>query len=245
MGFLANPLDAALSSTSKVRLLRLLIEQDRPISGREAARLTGMSRTAILAAIEDLAMLGLIHRGESGRQFLCRANRDHKLIQSALVPLFGAESEWSTQYFKAVREALIGLDDKTAKPPSRSKSSIMAAWIFGSVATGEDEPGSDLDLFVLTRSDNMVEPVLERISDRLTTWQRQFGADIRPIVLPYEKALRQLRAGDAFLANALRSPRMIMGEIPRELAHGKANKNATTKSPTRGPTTHWKRAGSF
>jgi Nucleotidyltransferase domain. len=229
MGFLTNPLDGALSSTSKIRLLRLLIEQDRTVSGREAARLTGMSRTAMLVAINDLTRLGLVYREESGRQFLCRANRDHKLLQKALVPLFATESEWSALFFAAVRDLLATWEERPAKSSGHKNAGILAVWIFGSVALGRDQPGSDLDLFVLTGSEDTVEPILGTLADWLPTPAKQFGADVRPIVMSYKKVRTQLRGHNTFLVAALRDARVIMGEIPRELQVGKTYHNAKSR----------------
>lgn len=219
MGFLTTPLDQALNSTSKIRLLRLLIEQDRTVSAREAARLTGMSRTAILVAIEDLNELGLIQREESGRQFLCRANREHKLIRFALVPLFQAEVMWPEMVVTAIREVLVPRADKKAKTLGKP----IAAWIFGSVARGRDKPESDFDLFVLTNTDDEAELVLERIGEAVPRWTNELGADVRPVVMSQSKALLQHERGNPLIRSALRDARMIFGEVPKEFPLGQTN----------------------
>lgn len=214
MGFLATPLDSALGSRSKVRLLRLLVEQDRTVSAREAARLTGSTNPAMLAAVDELARLGFILREISGRQFLCRANRDHRLFE-VLQQLFLGESQWPGMFFGDVRASLSGVERKDGAL-SVARPHVIAAWIFGSVASGEDKPGSDIDLFVLSRSDRAVQPILERIGDNMARWQKEFGADVRPVVMSREQVMTQLREGNRFLTQAIRSARVIMGEIPRE-----------------------------
>ena len=223
MGLLTNPLDATFGSTSKVRLLRLLITQDRTLSGREAARITDMSTTAILGAIDDLYKLGLIHREQSGRQFLCTPNRDHLLLKT-LEALFTAEAEWTRLFFSAIREAL-GISAAAHARPHDKKSDVMAAWIFGSMAIDQDKPESDVDLFVLTKNDAVVETVADRISEELERLQRQFGADVRPIVMSYHKAASQLAAGNRFISEALQNMRLVTGDIPPKLRIGQANPN--------------------
>lgn len=227
MAFLTTPLDEALNSTSKIRLLRLLVEQDRTVSAREAARLTGMSRPAILAAIDDLSGLGLIRREESGRQFLCRANHDHKLVQLALKPLFRVEVGWPEYVFAAIREALAD----PAKPATESPvgRGIVAAWLFGSVARGRDKPDSDLDLFVLTTTEEEAERASERLGDALGRWQRELGADVRPIVMSRHKAISQLEKGNPFIRAATRDARTIVGHIPKELRIGQTNHDAQSR----------------
>ena len=210
MGSLTTPLDQALSSRSKIRLLRVLIQQHRTLSARELARLTSMSRPAILAAIADLAQLGLITREPSGRQFLCRANPAHKLVSSILQPLFAAEAEWP---------GLLMADLRDLVTPD-SGPSIVAAWIFGSVAEGKDEPGSDLDLFVLTRTEAERTAVADHIAGAGSAWTQQFGTEVKPVVMTVESAQAQLAAGSLFIQEAVRQARLIVGEIPRELRRG-------------------------
>lgn len=211
MPFLITPLDDALSSKSKIRLLRLLIEQDRTVSAREAARLTGRSLTAMLAAIDDLARLGLIQREESGRQFLCRANHDNKLVQLMLEPLFRAEVAWPELVVSAMRQALTG---------------VVAAWMYGSVARGSDEPGSDLDLFVVTAKDKEVDRVSERLIDAVPKWRDEFGVDVRPIVMSRRMSILQRDKPGSLIRNAVRDARVILGEIPKELRLGQTDHDA-------------------
>jgi DNA-binding transcriptional ArsR family regulator len=210
MGSLTTPLDQALSSRSKVRLLRVLIQQHRTVSARELARVTSMSRPAILAAIADLAQLGLITRESSGRQFLCRVNPAHKLVSSILQPLFAAEAEWPGLLMAGLR-SLVTPD---------SAHAVVAAWVYGSVAEGTDEPGSDLDLFVLTRTDADRTAVADHIADAGAAWTQQFGTEVKPVVMTIESAQAQLAAGSLFIQEALRQARLIVGEIPRELRRG-------------------------
>ena len=221
MRLLTSPLDAALGSTSKVRLLRLLITQNRTLSGREAARLTDMSTTAILGAIDDLYKLGLIHREQSGRQFLCTPNRDHLLLKT-IETLFAAEAEWTRLFFSAIRESL-GISQR------KKRTDVLAAWIFGSSAIDQDTPGSDVDLFVLTKNATVVDAVQDQISNELERLQREFGADVRPIIMSYHKAASQVAAGNKFISETVRNARLITGDIPPKLTIGQANSNPKSR----------------
>jgi predicted nucleotidyltransferase len=182
-----------------------------------------MSTTAILGAIDDLYKLGLIYREQSGRQFLCTPNRDHLLLKT-LETLFTAEAEWTRLFFSAIREAL-GISAAAHARQHNKRSDVLAAWIFGSIAADRDIPGSDVDLFALTKNDAVVQSVKCRISDELERLQREFGADVRPIVMSYPKAASQLAAGNRFISEVLRNARLITGEIPSKLRIGQANPN--------------------
>jgi predicted nucleotidyltransferase len=97
---------------------------------------------------------------------------------------------------------------------------VIAAWIFGSVATGQDEPGSDLDLFVLTQSEGERTAVADHIAEAGGTWTQQFGAEVRPVVMTVESVQAQLAAGSTFIQEAVRQARLVVGEIPHELRRG-------------------------
>jgi len=186
-----------------------------------------MSTTAILGAIDDLYKLGLIHREQSGKQFLCTPNRDHLLLKT-LETLFTAEAEWTRLFFSAIRKAL-GISAAAYARPHNRRSDVMTAWIFGSIAADRDIPGSDVDLFVLTRNEDLVQAVGSRISDELERLRTQFGADVRPIVMSYHKAASQLSAGNRFISEALLNAQVITGEIPQKLRIGQANPNPKSR----------------
>lgn len=183
----------------------------------------------MLAAIDDLSKLRLIHRDESGRQFLCRINRDHPLVEAALVPLFSAESTWPTMLFAAIRKGLASFGKTAINSPTTRNFGIVAAWIFGSAAKGTDKPGSDLDVFILMETEKSVEPMVDHVSECLPIWHREFGTDVRPVVMSLKRVRTELRDQNNFLINAIRYSRMVSGEIPFELKHGKANSDAKSR----------------
>jgi hypothetical protein len=132
------------------------------------------------------------------------------LVSSVLQPLFAAEAVWPAMLLASIRD-LVTL--KSGQP-------VIAAWIFGSVATGQDEPGSDLDLFVLTQSEGERAAVADHIAEAGAGWTRQFGPEVRPVVMTVESAQAQLAAGSSFIQEAVRQARLVVGEIPHELRRG-------------------------
>jgi len=221
MGLLISPLDNALGSTSKVRLLRLLLEQNRTVSGREAARLTGMSQTAIRRAIKELSLSGLIHQESAGVQFLCSANRDHLLIAEILGPLFAAEARWPATLFSRIRDIVSIIEHDSSLKRSDEQFAVLAVWIFGSVAKGTDKPGSDFDIMFLARNEHTANCVSDGVATYLWDLSRELGTDVRPVILTLAQARHQLQEHDYFIMGALRNARVIIGEIPAELRIGK------------------------
>lgn len=212
MSQLTAPLDAILGSTSKVRLLRLLISDHQTASAREAARLTRMSAPAILQAAEELVALGLAVREESGHQVRLTANKDHALF-ALLHGLFAAEASWAAILFGAIRESLV--PGRTETPgswsPSLASGPVVAAGVFGSTARGEDQPGSDLDLLVLVRTPDDADLIRSRIAEQAPRWRARFGITVSAVVMGFDRARRRHAAGDTLLAQAARDARMIVG----------------------------------
>src|SRR5690606_708609 len=128
---LFDPLDNVLGTRSKVRLLRALVPLDRPVSGREAARLAGVSRQAI-RTLDELAAVGVVNRQEAAGQHLYTFNRSNRLAPS-VVALFDAERKRTAELF----ERLAGIVGEAG--------SVASAVVFGSAARGEAGPESDLD----------------------------------------------------------------------------------------------------
>jgi predicted nucleotidyltransferase/DNA-binding transcriptional ArsR family regulator len=217
MSFLATPLDRVLNSRSKVRVLRLLLGQDRSLSAREVARLTQTGIPSVLTAIEDLAKQGIIIREVSGRQFFCRANRDHVLVRNAILPLFNGEVQWPDALFDSIRTAFADVGRRGDAASPRLWPEIIAAWIFGSVAKGTDRPGSDLDLFVLLKNEDAKDDVIGRVIERSSEWLQFFGVDVKPMVMSVGKVRKELADGNRFLRDAIQHHRLIAGRIPPEL----------------------------
>jgi predicted transcriptional regulator len=70
VGMFLRPLDGILGSQSKVALLRVLLDSQAPLSGREAARLGGLAHSGALRALRELVELGVVRRTETPGQQL-------------------------------------------------------------------------------------------------------------------------------------------------------------------------------
>src|SRR5688572_27054724 len=101
---LFDSLDTVLGTTVKVRLLRVLAPLTRPVSGREAARLAGVSHIA-QRALEELAAAGILHRQETAGPYLYTFNHDH-LLAPAIEDLFEAEHRFTESLFEQLRQSI-------------------------------------------------------------------------------------------------------------------------------------------
>ncbi len=108
MATLTAPLDDALTTTSKVRLLRLFTSASGPISGREAGRRIGMAKRTADLALRELLARGLVLRENTRAESLYRINQQHTLVATALIPLFAAEQQWTDALFQTLRDLVSG-----------------------------------------------------------------------------------------------------------------------------------------
>lgn len=200
---LFEPLDHILGTRSKVRLLRVLVPLDRPVSGREAARLAGLSHQAI-AVLDDLAAAGIVERREASGQHLYTFARSNRLAP-VIERLFEEERSRSEELFRRLARIL-----------GRTQA-VLGAVIFGSAARGEAVPGSDLDLLVIVSTPRSKKRVHDRLVDLSPAIRAEFGLELSPVVLTLAQLRRQHADGDPFVEEVLRDERTVVGWSIREL----------------------------
>ncbi len=170
------------SSRSKLRILRLLSTITEPLSGREVARRTGSQWRAVYLALRELVALGVVVDDQTRGQAQFRLNRDHGLVEKALVPLFDRERQWAA----AVKADLRRWVTHAARDAG---ATVLWAAIFGSTGRGDDTPGSDLDLVVVLEGASHLRP----FTDALQQHAAEFQARLGPRVSPTTVTLTQLR----------------------------------------------------
>ena len=84
-------LDFLLSNRSQLRVLRVLSEAEGPLTGRAVQRAAGLANRATMNALHHLAELRALHMTPHGRAQLYELNRNHYLVERALLPAFTTE----------------------------------------------------------------------------------------------------------------------------------------------------------
>lgn len=125
---------AALCPTLDAGVLSVLAGTTRPLTGREIARLVGRrSHSGVLDTLDRLTEHGLVDREEAGRAFLFTLNREH-LAAPAVNLLAQMRGE---------------LFDRLAHLVGSWKVAPVHVSLFGSMARGEGDTNSDIDLLVV------------------------------------------------------------------------------------------------
>lgn len=206
-----HPLDSALSSGVRVRALRVLCDARRPLSGREVARLAHTGKSMTLRILAEFADLGIVRREQAASQHLYQINEENELVKGGIIPLFQTERRRVELVFSELREVLRSVGGTGA--------AVLTAYLFGSAARGDDAPGSDFDVLVVTADSASAEEVHDALAARTSAFRTRYGLDLSPVVLDCASASSQAEA-DSFLRDALREGRRIYGTPLEEVLDG-------------------------
>jgi predicted nucleotidyltransferase len=169
-------------------LALLLLRPDEEFHVREISRLTSVPVGSLHRELKTLAEAGLVSRQTFGNQVHYRVSRDCPIFQE-LASILRKTSGMAD----VLRQALLPL-----------AGTIDFAFVFGSVARGEEKRGSDVDVFVVG-SASFAEVVLA-----LAEKQADLGRDINPVVMGREEFLAKLGAGEHFVSRVLGEPKIFL-----------------------------------
>ena len=132
--YLSNPL-STLFPGAHGHVLRQLLIESRPQSGRAIALKLGQSvgKSRVIEVLSDLAHLGVVDREIVGSSHLFSINKDHLCYQT----------------LKVLASPMPALIKQIQRIVAGFQRAPLAVVIFGSVAKGSSQAGSDLDLLVL------------------------------------------------------------------------------------------------
>lgn len=171
-------------------LALLMSTPGQQLHTREIARRVDADAHPVQRALEQLLQAGLLESRRLGNLRLWSVNE-----RSALVP--------------AVRDVL----RRTAGVAERLRSvlsemgAVQLAFLFGSYASGKDELGSDIDLFIVGAPDR------DELSRALAALAGEVGREINPVVWTVEELERPTPTQRRFLGGLLRRPRIwIVGD---------------------------------
>jgi DNA-binding transcriptional ArsR family regulator len=202
--FLRHPLSSLLSTPAAVRVLRELFQADGPVAVSGLANRTGLSAQGVRNTLFLLRSGGVVESLGEGRSRLYRADVGHPLYV-ALGSLFHAEAE---RYEIIVDALRVAVGNVVPAP--------LGAWIYGSVARGEDGPDEDMEMALVAPDEDVGTPV-ERLRQVLGPIQDVQRVWISVIGLS-PSDVRRLSAGDRWWEKATRAHVTLFGKAPEELA---------------------------
>lgn len=157
-----HSLDTVLGTRARLGVLRPLATfPNREFTGREVARLAGLTAPGAIRALEELERTGLVHGRVIGATHLWSLSSEH-LLTATVRGLFRQERTHMDALQGALRRGLRGLP-------------LRRAVLFGSVARGEENADSDVDLYLEVASARARRRVLSGATPLVVQVQRRFG----------------------------------------------------------------------
>lgn len=185
-----RPLDALLPKTRQGILAAVLLQPERAWYPSELAQRMGVPPSSLQRELRDLTGAGILKTHRQGRMRFYQANAD-------------------SPFFADLRGLLlktVGLVDVLADALEPLSSKIALAFVYGSVASGNDRSDSDIDLLVI----GGVSPM--ELALPLRRARESLGREINPTVYTSAEFSRK-RAKDHFLTQVLNKPTLhVMGD---------------------------------
>ncbi len=194
---LRYPLTSILGSAGSVRVLRALVADRMPQSAPALAAAAGLTPQGVRLVLDALARQELVIVHGSGRTQLHALNPSHPFT-SALVALFVEEQRRWEAMLESIRGVL-----------ARRGAGVSAAWLYGSVARGEDSPDSDIDIAILARSHAVADQVREDLMPLEDAEKMRIS-----LTALTSRELLALPENDPWWINVVREGRVLKGAAP-------------------------------
>ena len=166
----------------------LLMRPDQEIHLRELARVIGAAPGTLKKELDALCEAGLLRAERVGNQVRFCANTAH--------PVFPE--------LQALIRKTIGLVDALRLSLAPLAGRIDAAFVFGSMASGTESAGSDIDLMVVG------DAGFAEIVDVTYAAQATLGREINPKVMSASEWQTKKAERNAFLQDVLNKPRIML-----------------------------------
>ena len=166
----------------------LLMRPEQQIHLRELARVIGAAPGTLKKELDALCEAGLLRAERVGNQVRFCANTAH--------PVFPE--------LQALIRKTIGLADALRLSLAPLAGRIDAAFIFGSMASGTESAGSDIDLMVVG------DAGFAEVVDATYEAQAALGREINPKVMSASEWQAKKAERNAFLQDVLNKPRIML-----------------------------------
>jgi predicted nucleotidyltransferase len=176
-----------LSSRARAEIFRLLLSgTGEELHVREIERRSGLNDSTLRQELRKLVRLDLVQSRRDSNRVYYRAKTENPLypeIRNLVLKTSGLAD--------ALKSALV---DKR----------IHVAFVFGSVARGEEKAGSDVDLMVIGQLG------LRDLSRLLSGIEEKIGREVNPHVLHEEEFRKRVRAKEHFVSSVMESPKIFI-----------------------------------
>lgn len=187
-----SQLGNALFTATQQKVLGLLYAQpDKSFYTKEILRLTGMGVATIKRELDRMLAAGILSMTKIGNQHHYQANPECPIYQELL----------------GIVKKTFGVTDVICTALTSLSSEIAWAFVFGSVASGKETSGSDIDLMVIG------DVSFSEVVNTLYPTQEILSREINPKIYSKEEWNQMLETNDSFVHEVLTKPRLdVIGD---------------------------------
>jgi predicted nucleotidyltransferase len=178
-----------------VRVLRVLAD-GLASSATQIASAAGLTPQGARLVLDVLASQSIVSVKGSARTQLFELAAIHP-FRDPILALFKAEAATWEDLVARLRERL------------KNRPSVHAAWLYGSVARGEDTPASDIDVALLVSS----AEVGDKVREAIMPIENELKVHVSITALTAQD-LAGLRDGDKWWSDVVRDSRVLKGGRP-------------------------------
>ncbi|MBI2960576.1 MAG: nucleotidyltransferase domain-containing protein [Betaproteobacteria bacterium] len=187
-------------------LALLLLHPEDSLHVREIGRITGKAPGTILRELNRLADAGVIIRRPVGNQVQFQAN--------VACPIY--------EDLRNILKKTAAIADVLREAMEPLAGRIQAAFVYGSVARGDERSGSDLDVMILGEA--KFEEVVHVLAGARETLRRE----INPNLYPIREFRAKVAAGDPFLKRVLADKKIFLIGDAHDLGKSAPHRKAET-----------------
>jgi predicted nucleotidyltransferase len=203
-GTTGNLADLLFGAYRRDALALLLLHPEVSLHVREIARVTGKAPGTLLRELNRLAEAGILRRKPMGNQVQFQADDRCPIcdeLRSILKKTAGIAD--------VLREALRPLEDR-----------IRVAFVYGSVARGDERTHSDLDVMIIGEAE------FADVVGALAPTQEALRRAINPNIYPPDEFAEKLGAGEPFLQRVMADRKILLIGTDDDLGQLAANRKA-------------------
>lgn len=185
----------------------VLRESLEGVSGRGLAALLKASTFKVHHALKFLSAQGILKTTVVGKSHLYRLNHDHILVQKVILPLL----DFQENIYSGLGKEIM----------ARLKPRPLSIILYGSMARGEEEPDSDIDLFLVYKNPRKVGRISENeLWMEIVT--RRYGNFVSVRRGTIDQLQERYKERDALMRNIVKEGKVIAGlSITELLTHGR------------------------
>jgi predicted nucleotidyltransferase len=203
---LSDPATLFFGSYRRKVLGLLLLHPGTHFHLREIARATHTQPGTVRRELSLLTRAGVLERHVQGNQVRFRANESYPIYEE----------------LRSILKKTTGVADQLRAALAPLADSIVSAFIYGSIASGQERPNSDIDLMIIGTV--RFEDVIRLIHP----YQEELRREINPHVYAAAEFKRRASEKNSFIDRILKLPKISVIGDPDEL--GKLGEDRKTKT---------------